>query len=233
MSYILDALKKSERERQRGKIPTINSIHDPSPVSPANHFSNQRTKYSAISVLFLVVAAAAIIWYWLKYLPTTDTPVVMEQASTMTEAEKGNLSIHSPDSSAAESPAPATLAPVENNIAILPPPPTITTHSKKIKLLPDQAIQPEVKEKAARPPSREPPVIPNIRDLPTSIQTTIPELNLAGHTYSDTPEKRMIIINGDILREGDRVSDMVKLIEITWTGVILDHNGEQFTVDIE
>ncbi len=66
------------------------------------------------------------------------------------------------------------------------------------------------------------------RRIAASSQDRIPELNLAGHTYSDTPEKRMIIINGDILREGDRVSDIIKLIEITWTGVILDHNGEQF-----
>ncbi len=43
----------------------------------------------------------------------------------------------------------------------------------------------------------------------------------------------MIIINGNILREGDRVNDSIRLIEITWTGVILDRNGNQFTVEIE
>ena len=43
----------------------------------------------------------------------------------------------------------------------------------------------------------------------------------------------MIIINGNILREGDRVDDTIKLIEITWTGVILDRNGKQFAVEIE
>ena len=43
----------------------------------------------------------------------------------------------------------------------------------------------------------------------------------------------MIIINGDILREGGRVDNNIKLVEITWTGVILARNGQQFTVDIE
>ena len=248
MSYILDALKKSDRERQRGNIPSLNSIHDPSPASSGNHFPNQRTKYITIIGLILIITAAAMTWYRSKYLPNTDTPVIIEQTRTITEPEKTNPSTHSAESPVTESPvtespvteSPGTESPgtepapsAEDNRTNLPSPPTITTRSKKIRLLPDQTTQPEEKEKPVSLPPQEHPVIPNIKDLPSSIRTAIPDLQLAGHTYSDTPTKRMIIINGNILREGDRVNDSIRLIEITWTGVILDRNGNQFTVEIE
>jgi general secretion pathway protein B len=253
MSYILDALKKSDRERQRGNIPSLNSIHDPSPASSGNHFPNQRTKYITIIGLILIITAAAMTWYRSKYLPNTDTPVIIEQTRTITEPEKNNPSTHSAESPVTESPvtespvtespvteSPVTESPVtepapsaEDNRTNLPSPPTITTRSKKIRLLPDQTTQPEEKEEPVSLPPQEHPVIPNIKDLPSSIRTAIPDLQLAGHTYSDTPTKRMIIINGNILREGDRVNDSIRLIEITWTGVILDRNGNQFTVEIE
>ncbi len=148
MSYILDALKKSDRERQRGNIPSLNSIHDPSPASSGNHFPNQRTKYITIIGLILIITAAAMTWYRSKYLPNTDTPVIIEQTRTITEPEKNNPSTHSAESPVTESPGtespgtePAPSA--EDNRTNLPSPPTITTRSKKIRLLPDQTTQPE------------------------------------------------------------------------------------------
>ena len=248
MSYILDALKKSERERQRDNIPSLNSIHDPHPASSGNHFSNQRTKYITIIGLILIITAAAMTWYRTNFSPTTDTAAIIEPTRATTEPEKNNPLTHSPESSVTEPPvveSPITEPPVvesavaepappaEGNRISIPSPPTITTRSKKIRLLPDQTTQPEEKEVPVSLPSQEHQVIPNIKDLPSSIRTTIPDLQLAGHTYSDTPTNRMIIINGNILREGDRVDDTIKLIEITWTGVILDRNGKQFTVEIE
>jgi general secretion pathway protein B len=238
MSYILDALKKSDRERQRENIPSLNSIHEPYPASSGNHFSNQRTKYITIIGLILIITAAAMTWYRANLLPTKDTAAIVEPTRTTTEPEKNNPSTHSPESSVTESPVVESAVaepapPAEDNRISIPSPPTITTRSKKIRLQPDQTTQPEEKEVPVSLSPQEHQVITDIKDLPSSIRTAIPNLHLAGHTYSDNPTQRMIIINGNILREGDRVDDTLKLIEITWTGVILDRNGKQFTVEIE
>ena len=237
MSYILDALKKSDRERQQGKIPGLNSIHDPYPVPPENRSTGQQIKYISITIgLILLISTPAITWYRAKIFTNSDTPVIIEKTrEIVTEPEK-NI----PPTASIKSPA-------DGGSTYLPPPPTITTQSTKMVLLPDQTGPLEEKETAISVPAQEPadipeiisvpsqvvPDIPRIENLPPSIREDIPDLNLAGHTYSDSPEKRMIIINSNILREGDRLDNNLKLVEITWTGVILDHNGKQFSVDIE
>ncbi|MFN2367375.1 MAG: hypothetical protein ABR605_00275, partial [Desulfurivibrionaceae bacterium] len=52
MSYILDALKKSEQERKQGEVPDLNSLRDPTPAR-----SNRRVRILVIgSVLLLILA---------------------------------------------------------------------------------------------------------------------------------------------------------------------------------
>jgi len=60
----------------------------------------------------------------------------------------------------------------------------------------------------------------------------VPKLKFAGHTYAKTPAQRMIIINGQILREGDVIASGTRLMEITWEGVVIDFKGARFLVKI-
>jgi len=221
MSYILDALKKSDRERQRGNVPGLDSIHDPHPASADNHSTRQRAKYITVAGFILLACGAAITKYWITHSTRANIPVAIEQAKTTSEPAKTTVSI------------PTIESPVENATRDLPPPPVITNHSKKIILLPEQTSPQQEEEVEVPPPDRKHTDIPDIKNLPPSIQADIPDLYLAGHTYSDNPTKRMIIINNDILREGDRVNDSITLIEITWTGVILDYNGKRFSMSIK
>ncbi len=211
MSYILDALKKSDRERQRGKVPSLNSIHDPSLATPLNRSSGKRTKSVFMAAgLILLVCISAITWYWSKNSRNTDLQILQEETRiTITEPELNRPSVSKTE-------------PLKENNISPPPSPVITARSKKLTVLTDKAN-----------PSEEKGDIPGLEDLSGSTRAAIPDLHLAGHTYSENPTKRMIIINDTILREGDRLDETIKLVEITWTGVILDYNGEQFTVDIE
>lgn len=195
MSYILDALKKSDRERQKGKVPGLNSIHDPHPSSPGNQ-SSYPIKFIFTTIgIILLLSISALSWYWMKDSsnPAESSPAIVESV-------------------------------VERNKIPPPPTPVIRTSPKKLILPPSQPAPPQNQDLS---------IIPGIEDLPPASQNSIPNLQLAGHTYSETPEKRIIIINNNILREGDWVDDNIKLIEITWTGVTLDYKGERFTVDID
>lgn len=65
--------------------------------------------------------------------------------------------------------------------------------------------------------------------LPQSVQGEIPSITVFGHVYSDSPATRMVNINGDILREGDLVSNKLKVEEITENGVIMNYQGHRFS----
>jgi general secretion pathway protein B len=72
--------------------------------------------------------------------------------------------------------------------------------------------------------------LPFVDELPASVRDTLPSLKFAGHTYSASPNNRMIIINNSIKREGDPIEQGLKLEEITWDGVILNSRGVRFQV---
>ena len=60
MSYILDALKKSERERNQGQIPDLKSVH-------VEQVRRREKNNLALMILIVVLAAntaAGLYWYW-------------------------------------------------------------------------------------------------------------------------------------------------------------------------
>lgn len=59
MSYILDALKKSERQRPPGPVPDLFTVHGPQPPSP-----RRPARALVIAALLLLVTAAALgVWF--------------------------------------------------------------------------------------------------------------------------------------------------------------------------
>ena len=71
-----------------------------------------------------------------------------------------------------------------------------------------------------------------LADLPFEVQSSIPEMNFSGHVYSLTPELRLIMINGSIVREEDLVEPELILEEITETGVIMKYRERFFKIKL-
>jgi cytoskeletal protein RodZ len=67
VSYILDALKKSEQERSRGTIPDIKAIHRPAAIEPKK---NSRWPYVLLIVLLLNAAGLGV-WIYQQNRQTT------------------------------------------------------------------------------------------------------------------------------------------------------------------
>lgn len=68
----------------------------------------------------------------------------------------------------------------------------------------------------------------NNNELPLSVQHDLPKMTISGHIYSNEPGFRIVNINGQILREGEVISEGLKLEEITSTGIILSYKGYRF-----
>jgi general secretion pathway protein B len=67
-----------------------------------------------------------------------------------------------------------------------------------------------------------------VYELPDSVRENIPTISISGHIYSNIPASRIVNINGQIVREGDSISDGLKVVEITPSGVILSYEGYRF-----
>ena len=67
------------------------------------------------------------------------------------------------------------------------------------------------------------------QDLPENVRQQLPALTVAGATYSENPRYRMVIINGQVVQEGDTAAPGVVLETIRPKEVVLRAQGYRFT----
>ena len=221
MSYILDALKKSDRERYQGEVPGLDSIHDSSPYPPEQDSPGRGKKYLfATSAVILLISISSAIWYLNKRpsAPEKGISISKKQSDIAIIEKKGVEDLSETKTIKAEqdhSRNPVSLKRTRQKI-----------------MIPYHEMPPAEQEATVIQPPEKQTGIPDIEDLPASLREGLPELHFAGHTYADDPAKRMIIINNKIVREGEKAGNNLRLDEITWTGVILNYRGQVFKVDM-
>jgi len=76
------------------------------------------------------------------------------------------------------------------------------------------------------------PDIPPRSELPVTIQQALPKIRIEAHIYDAMPSARMVIINGHMLREDQSLEDGLILEAITETGIILDYQGTRFRMGV-
>ncbi len=206
MSYILEALKKSEKER--GKNQGKNS---PSKISiyPGYTKLAKPSKKKHIYVGLFVIVSCLLVYFLIPYLTTqlgkTDDGS-FERSTIEQRLSKNSDTLHVLD---------------ENNTVLSPQP----------QGQPESLIS----EKPQTISPREPKInngniYPHFNDLPLQVKNNIPAFTIAGHTYSYQPDQRMLILNNTIVREGQALGNGLRLKEITWNGAILSYNGIVFSV---
>lgn len=87
-------------------------------------------------------------------------------------------------------------------------------------------------------PALAPPVLPAahaappaLASLPESLRRELPPLVAGGAMYSDTPANRMLIINGQLWHEGDKVAPELTLEQIKLKGAVLSYKGQRFSIN--
>lgn len=193
MSYILDALRKADAERERGAVPTLHS-HPEHGGRPDASTATDPTGRAAWGRPALVVAALLLLAIgglatrWLKDDPP---PAPIEPVALPTPL-----------------PRPAPLTPT-----LIAPPPA---------LVEPVAVAP------TKPPAA--PAILKLADLPEATRKALPALVTSGAMYSDTPANRMLIVNGQLLHEGDRVGPELTLEQIELKSAVLVYKGQRFRI---
>lgn len=84
---------------------------------------------------------------------------------------------------------------------------------------------------AARPAASAaaPATVPWLADLP-ALRAQLPALAIAGGMYSDQADQRLVIVNGQVVREGEVVAPGVRLEQIRPRSAVFSFQGQRFAV---
>lgn len=216
MSYILDALKKSEQERSRCDAPVavapivIENSDQPSeqlprPASaqatPAEYTSSTNTASSnkaRFSVSLVLLGMLAVVVIVVILIVTSNAkPDALEEIEV-------------------SAPLAVTATPVE--------PERETEQSSAEVPMETTRISPPVNVLPAKDQLKQTEPT-NADRAPFEALERIPDLVVTAHKYSSVPENRSVTMNGRTWREGDSVIDGVTLKEITRDGLMLDVAG--------
>ena len=219
MSYILDALKKSDQERKRGDVPGLQTVHIPMATEQATPW----VLYAVVALLFVLLAFMVGMMVSDKRQSGPDLSTVADNSSVQVQAPPANK----PD------------RPVQENIVERAKPQKKTVSvAQTAQLAPQNKAEPvntlpEVRAAVIADVSVQDLIeIPYLHELPDYQQQSIPEMNFAGHVYSSSPSNRSIIINNNAMSEGDSIIEGLNVEQITSNGVVFSFQGELFKMDI-
>ena len=207
MSFILDALKKSETDRQQQGSAEFAGVPT----------SNRREKPPRwLWVLGLLLTVNVVVLLGLLLRPDA-------QPAVSTAARPAQTTLAAPAALAApaenEDFASQVAAARENAPAREEPRPTAPESRPAVSQAP-AAIVPQAAVNSN--------ALPTIHELVANGTIVLPELHVDVHVYSEVREDRFVFINMSKHMEGSRLVEGPLVKEITRDGVVLDQNGITF-----
>ena len=223
MSYILDALRRADAERDRGEVPGLHTQQFG--VLPGDDEAPRRPRLLIGIVVVLAVALAGLLaWNFFGASEPVPKPVAAPPLA------------QSP-------PPPLALAPV---LPVLPVP---ASQARAMPMpMPQASVRPASAARetmAARPPARAPvrrelpasastPLpspddrIYTLTELPEAIRRDLPKIAFGGASYSGDKASRMVILNGQVFHEGDTVAPGLVLKQVRQKSAVLTWKGYRY-----
>ena len=227
MSYILEALKKAQAERQLGNAPTI---HAPSPsYAPPASGGNRKPLLIGLGAGALVVAAGAV---FLLRQPPAAAPV--QVAGTAAPA----LVVPTPAPVPAPVPVPAEpvvqpvpARPKEAPARVKPEPvaPAVEPEPRRAETVEPVFEAPRAAVPPAAPPSADDSVGP-VQSLPEALQREVPKVAFGGYIYSPNPAERLLLVDKMLRREGEEVAPGLVLERLLPKAAIMNFRGYRYRV---
>jgi general secretion pathway protein B len=242
MSFILDALKKSETDRQRQAAPALFEVKVAAP--------RRRFPVWAMGLVALLGVNMAVLAYLLLRQPEAAPPVAAAPAGAV--APSAGAAPHASPSGEVTVPATVTFQVNVPSSSVpgaspLPAEPGVVAPSSAPPLVEEPLLSGQetpvppdydagdyrpaitVAEANATAAARRSGLLPS-RDEMLARGQPLPELRLDLHVYDPEPSKRFVFINMRKLREGEMLPEGVRVDEITAGGAKLSFRGNQFTL---
>jgi general secretion pathway protein B len=225
MSYILDALRKSEQERQPG-----------TPARPGGPVHNVSLPWRGgwllvigIILLLFLLAAAVVFWHSTVSRFSSEAAVAVTSPSV----------------------APTTAAPpADEPVAVAPPPVTEVKKETPVRDLAEQTQVPVpvTSKKPSTAPRRKvaaikqhpssqadgPAVLleadntPLLQQMSLEMQRAIPPMTVTIHVYSPQESQRILFINNREYHKGSLIEGGARVEAIVPDGAVLSYQGERF-----
>jgi general secretion pathway protein B len=209
MSFILDALKKSETERQQQSTAEFSSV-------PTSSADANPARWLWLLAALLLINFAVLIGILLR--PTANPP---GQPDTAVNDSVATVAPAPPS-------APATATSFSEQVATAVREQPAAGSGDATAAEPARAVpeSPPVRATTTAP-------VATLDELRLNGTIALPELHLDIHVFSDDPAARFVFINMDKHREGSRIAAGPVVKEITPDGVILEYQGKDFLLPRE
>ncbi|HET7369228.1 MAG TPA: general secretion pathway protein GspB [Gammaproteobacteria bacterium] len=200
MSLLLDALKRSEQERQQTLKDRLGQ------AGPAPGVARKRAPWVLAIVMLLSINAALVI-VWLRPVPSPATVVHAVPSAPLPQPDVRSLATEAALAApiAVDKPA-VTAEPAKESPSSSPFPPAAAKGSERVDA--DEA--------------------PALDTLPEPVRQGLPALHMQIHVYADNPADRFVMINMHRYVEGDTLAAGPKVIRIRPDGVVLRYRGRSF-----
>lgn len=229
MSYILDALRKSQQARQPGAPPARGAVHGISLSLPVSGW------WLALGIVLLLGLVAAALIFWrgtvanLPDTPADPMPGEPVKAAAEVEApvaiEKSAPPLETP---AKKTTSVADLAEQARVPVPVTPPKKITATRSGKKIVANRRS--EATGISAAVPAV--PVVadhtPLLQQMPPEFQRALPSLTVTIHVYSQEESQRILFINNREYRQGSQIEGGIRVEDIVPDGAVLSYGGERF-----
>ena len=220
MSFILDALKKSESDRQGNSRPGFADV-------PAGSAQSRAPRWIWLVSALLGINAIVIAGLWLG--SRADSSAVPPVTGARTAA-----------AGSAAPPFAEIVSEARRDRASTP-----TADLPQAALTGSSAAQAAPTEEPAPPPVRRdipaarvtpapgPTVVPTFDALRADGSLQLPDLHLDIHVYAENPSERFVFVNMSKYREKATLAEGPRIREISVDGVILEYQGTVFMLPRE
>lgn len=247
MSYILDALRKSEQQRQATQPDTVTERLLVNPSQPAKF----PFKWLIIIAITNAVAISAVGWFFLQK-PTAETKKKSEFSATSGQSAMSS-NLNQPKLPV----APETTSPVVPSSALRDEQGTEATSIAQMLESRKEAVKAVESARTAQAiPGKKPaPVKKEIKPLrkdgqkaekllsltespelttdirAAEVRNNPPKLNINVFSYAEKPEDRFVIIDMVKYKPGQLINGSAKLKEIRSDSIVLQDQNGTYTVD--
>ncbi|KQV45386.1 MULTISPECIES: general secretion pathway protein GspB [unclassified Duganella] len=257
MSYILEALKKAQAERQIGSTPTI---HAPALASVSAGQGARSRRVPVIAAMALMAAAIAGLAIMLvRQQPAANQPPAAVAAAPAATAA-AIVAPAQPPVSAPAAPVAAAPPPIDTGIAQQAATPAVQQAASQrvadtraaphaaapaatkqagsaprgasVAAAPAPATAPAPARATAPAPAPLEEQVQSLRELPEPIQRAIPQITLGGYMYSKNPADRLLLIDKVLRREGEEVAPGLILDKLQPKQAVFSFRGYRYRVPL-
>jgi general secretion pathway protein B len=233
VSYILDALRRADAERERGGVP---SLHTQQYGALPGDDDAPRPPRLLLTVIVVLVLALGSALAWNLWGGRDAAPRATAQTGVLTPPPVAAVT-----APALPAPVPAAPTPAPAVAAAVPATPASAADGPEARrqLLAAAAAMRAERRGTAHPRAPLPvpaPASPSTATaspgkLPDALRRELPALAFGGASFSKDPASRMVIFNGRVFHEGDVIAPDLVLQQIRNKAAIFTYRGYTYQVD--